>query len=81
MEVSSRNIWTRQCIEWTFAMNNNFKQTLINEYSLFGHFVQKLNLIWYLGEEVTVCPGYQILLASFSKCPHYKYLKVTAFYE
>ena len=81
MKVSSRNIWTRQCVKRTFAMNNNSKQTLTFEYSLFGHFVQEVNLIWYLGEEVTDRPGYQISLASCSKWSNSKYFKVTAFSE
>ena len=39
---------------------NNFEVMLTFKLSLFGHFAQKANEIWYPGGPVNAPPGYQI---------------------
>ena len=37
----------------TIVVHNNFEQTLTFKHSLFGHFAQQANEIWYPGRSVT----------------------------
>ena len=44
----------------TLLVHNNFEQTLTFKHSLFGHFAQEANEIWYPGRPVNAPPRYQI---------------------
>ena len=46
--------------ESTLVVYNNFEQMLIFNHSIFSHFVQNVNDIWYAGRQVNVPPRYQI---------------------
>ena len=41
-------------------MHDNFEQTLTFKHSLFGHFIQQANTIWYKGGALTGLPRYKI---------------------
>ena len=60
------------------VMSYNFDQTVIFLCSLFGHFVQRANKIWYLRRLILALHGYQISLTSCMKWWNSKWLKTSS---
>ena len=63
----------------TLVTYDNFEQMLTFKHSLFGHFIQQANYIWYLGGALTGLPGYQISLGSCTKWPNSECLNVSIY--
>ena len=49
-------IYVTQFGKTTLVEHNNFEQTLTFKHSLFGHFAQEINDIWYPGRLVNASP-------------------------
>ena len=61
----------------TVVAHNNFEQTFTFQHLLFGHFIQEVNYIWYLGGALSHLPAYHISLVSCVKWPNSECLKVS----
>jgi len=67
-------IYVTGYIKTRLMENNNFKQMLAFNRSVFSHFMSKANTIWWPGRTIVDLPGYQIRLASYTKSPNSKRL-------
>ena len=68
-------IFVTQFEATTFVAHNNIEQTLTFQHSLFTHFAQETNEIWYPGRPVNAPPKYQFTF--YIKWPNSKRWKVS----